>query len=360
MNLLAGLIDSDGYYDAKSKQYEIAMTDKNLISQIKFLADSLGFSTTMTERTSTISSIGYTTKSWRVTIRGDIERIPVLIERKRAVVRTINKDWRVTGFAIEQDIEDDYYGFVLDGDHQFLLEDMTVTHNTMYAESMAEDWALKRNRVVFVHYELNHGVMMDRRYSRHTGLTVRQLKSGMLTGIERAQVNEAHEKLRIIRGGITYQHSAGWTMERTVARLRQLKADGLCDVVVIDYLEKNAASRRQLGMFGSSVYQREADNVEQIKNFAEQTETAVVLLAQMSKAGKQADFADVDRMAMRGAGEKSEKANVVVLLHRDKEDGGYSNTVNVRVDKNTLGATGSFMQYMRPEVFSVFDLETVI
>ena len=230
---------------------------------------------------------------------------------------------------------------------------------TMYAESMAEDWALKRNRVVFVHYELNHGVMMDRRYSRHTGLTVRQLKSGTLTGIERAQVNEAHEKLRIIRGGITYQHSAGWTMERTVARLRQLKADGLCDVVVIDYLEKNAASRRQLGMFGSSVYQREADNVEQIKNFAEQTETAVVLLAQMSKAGKQADFADVDRMAMRGAGEKSEKANVVVLLHRDKEDGGYSNTVNVRVDKNTLGATGSFIQWMRPEIFSVFDVETL-
>ena len=233
---------------------------------------------------------------------------------------------------------------------------------TTYAEMLAEEWALQRNRVVFVHYELNHAVMMDRRYARHTGMTARELKSGELTPVQRQQVKEAHDRLRIIRGGITYQHSAGWTMERTVARLRQLKADGLCDVVVIDYLEKNAASRRQLQMFGSSPYQREADNVEQIKNFAELTETPVVLLAQMSKAGKSSDFNDIDRTSMRGAREKSEKANVVVLLHRDKDDsadGAYSNTVNVRVDKNTLGPTGKFVQWMRPETFSVYDVDTV-
>ena len=233
---------------------------------------------------------------------------------------------------------------------------------TIVAECISESWALQRNRVVYVHYELNHSVMMDRRYSRHTGLTVRELKSGTLTPEGMQAINRAHGKLKIIQGGITYQHSAGWTMERTIARLRQLKADNLCDVVVVDYLEKNAARRRQMQMFGTSTFQREADNVEQIKNFAELTETPVVLLAQMSKAGKTADFGDIDRTSMRGAGEKSEKANVVVLLHRDKDDsaeGAYSNTVNVRVDKNTLGPTGKFVQWMRPETFSVYDVDTV-
>jgi replicative DNA helicase len=199
--------------------------------------------------------------------------------------------------------------------------------------------------------------MMDRRYARHTGLTVRELKSGTLDAAGVRAVSDAHAKLKVIQGGITYQHSAGWTMERTIARLRQLKADNLCDVVVVDYLEKNASSRRQLQMFGNSTFQREADNVEQIKNFAEQTETPVVLLAQLSKSGKKSDFDDIDRTAMRGAGEKSEKANVVVILHRDKEDVGYSNLMSVKVDKNTLGATGSFKQYMRPETFNVNDLE---
>lgn len=362
LELLAGLIDSDGYYDDSAKAFEITQKDEQLARQIKLVADTLGFSTTLRTKRATIKDRGVDTEVWRLTIRGDIERIPVRVPRKKAFARVINKDWRVTGFAIQADGEDEYYGFMLDGDRRFLLEDMTVTHNTTYAEMLAEEWALQRNKVVFVHYELAHAVMMDRRYARHTGMTARELKSGELTPVQRQLVKEAHDRLRIIRGGITYQHSAGWTMERTVARLRQLKADGLCDVVVIDYLEKNAASRRQLQMFGSSPYQREADNVEQIKNFAELTETPVVLLAQMSKAGKSADFSDIDRTSMRGAGEKSEKANVVVLLHRDKDDsseGAYSNTVNVRVDKNTLGPTGKFVQWMRPETFSVYDVDTV-
>jgi replicative DNA helicase len=147
-----------------------------------------------------------------------------------------------------------------------------------------------------------------------------------------------------------------------VQELRRLKTQGECDVVVLDYLEKTAASRRQLQMFGTNPFQREADNVEQLKNFAESTETPALMLAQMSKAGKSTSFNNLDRTDMRGAGEKSEKANIVVLLHRDRESGDtgeYSSLVNVRVDKNTVGATGNFTQYMHPELFSVHDLEEV-
>ena len=35
-----------------------------------------------------------------------------------------------SSITIEQDIVDDYYGFTLDGDHLFLLKDLTVTHNS--------------------------------------------------------------------------------------------------------------------------------------------------------------------------------------------------------------------------------------
>ena len=83
------------------------------------------------------------------------------------------------------------------------------------------------------------------------------------------------------------------------------------------------------------------------------------MLAKMSKAGKSGSFEDLDRTAMRGAGEKSEKANIVILLQREKVDEGYSQTVNVRVDKNTVGATGNFTQWMEPEFFRVHDVEKV-
>ena len=97
--------------------------------------------------------------------------------------------------------------------------------------------------------------------------------------------------------------------------------------------------------------------METIKTFAEATETPVLLLAQMSKAGKDKGVATLTRTAMRGAGEKSERANIVVLLHRElSEADGYVPTVDVRIDKNTLGPTGTFQQWLDGEHFRVFDM----
>ena len=110
-------------------------------------------------------------------------------------------------------------------------------------------------------------------------------------------------------------------------------------------------------MYGNNLYQRESDNVEQLKTFGELAKVPVIMLAQLNKSGKSTGFDNMDRTDMRGAGEKSEKANVVIMLHREKENGGYSRTVNVKIDKNTLGATGSFTQIMIPERFDIADAE---
>lgn len=231
------------------------------------------------------------------------------------------------------------------------------TGKTILAESIAEHWAHHKSRVVFVHYELNRALMMDRRTSRHTSLPRRELKSGQLTVEQKHRIADIRPRLLAWDGGITYLHTPGWTMERTVEQLRKLKADGLCDVVVLDYLEKNAASRRQSQLFGKEHNQREADNVEQLKNFSEETETPSLMLTQFSKSGKTTDFGDIDRTDIRGAGEKTEKANIVILMHREKTADGYSNIVNVKVDKNTVGGTGVFQQMMTPEFFRLSDVE---
>jgi replicative DNA helicase len=356
LRLLAGLIDSDGYYYASGKAYDISQKDEALARQIKYLADTLGFRTVISPKRATIKEIGYESTVWLVRIMGDVERIPVLIARKKAEPRKINKDWRVCGIEIEPSGEDEYFGFVLDGDGLFLLEDCTVTHNTIYAETIAEYWAAHKQRVVFVHYELNRKLMMLRRTARHSGITARQMKSGQLNGEQKSLIANIRPRLLSWDGYITYLHTPGWSMERTVAELNRLAAEGQCDVVVLDYLEKAAASRRQLQMFGTNTYQREADNVEQLKNFAENTGMPVLMIAQMSKDGKKTSFESVDRTGIRGAGEKSDKANLVVLLHRERVEDGYSNTVDVLVDKNTMGGTGAFKQVMQPEYFRVGDI----
>lgn len=227
---------------------------------------------------------------------------------------------------------------------------------TIYAESIAEYWARNKNRVVFVHYELNRKLMMLRRIARHVSIQTRELKSGKMTQAQKQQIADMRERLESWDGYITYLHTPGWTMEKTVAELRRLSAEDQCDVVVLDYLEKASASKRQLQMFGTNIYQREADNVEQLKTFAEMTEIPVVMIAQMSKEGKTTTFNKIDRSGMRGAGEKSDKANLVVMLKRERDNEGYSNEVEVLIDKNTMGSTGSFKQIMQPEFFRVQDV----
>lgn len=227
---------------------------------------------------------------------------------------------------------------------------------TIYGESLVEHWARTGSRVVFVHFELNRKLMMLRRLARHTSLTADFLKAGKFTAKETEIIREAQDNLKRWQGRISYLHTPGWSADKTVAELRRLNHEGLCDAVVWDYLEKTAASRRQLQMYGNNGNMREADNVEQIKNFAEAEEIPLAMITQMSKDGKQTAASEMDRNNIRGAGEKSDKSNVVIMIKRERIEDGYSNEVNVHFDKNTMGATGSFKQIMQPEYFRVADI----
>lgn len=229
---------------------------------------------------------------------------------------------------------------------------------TVYAETQAEHWAKQGFNVVFVHYELNKAVMVDRRSARLTGVPRRQLKAAeTMDAKQRQSFDDMIKLLPTWRGGITYVHAPGWTADVTIQTLTSLINQELCDVVIVDYLEKIRASTNQINEYKGNPYAVEGNNVERFKTFSESMGIPVFMLAQMNKAGKSAGWDSVDRTAIRGAGEKSEKSNVVILIHRERDGDEYSNTVNVRIDKNTLGRTGGFMQHFVPERFTVGDYQ---
>jgi replicative DNA helicase len=224
---------------------------------------------------------------------------------------------------------------------------------TIYAECLAEHWARQGNSVAFLHFELNRGIMLDRRMARQTGIQRRVLKVGALSGNERSEIARADDRMRTWPGRITYLHTPGWTVERALAEVTAMVNEGLCDVFIVDYLEKAAPSARQLKQFGTQIYEREADDVEQIKNCSESLGVPVVLISQLNKLGKGQTFDNLDRTAIRGSGAKTEKANVVALLYRESPE---SERVRVRLDKNTIGPSGSFEQLMDAPRFMVRDI----
>lgn len=134
LELLAGLIDTDGHF---GHNYEYASKSIRLAEDIAFVARSLGFAAYMSRKM--IEGIPY----YRVGISGDLSQVPVVLPRKKAPSRQQKKDVRRTGFQIDCDGRDWFYGFELDGDGRFLLEDFTVTHNTVIAGAVTEG-ALER------------------------------------------------------------------------------------------------------------------------------------------------------------------------------------------------------------------------
>ena len=123
LQLLAGLIDTDGSYTLKNNSFEIIQKNKVLINDIKFLCESLGFRTTLHPRM--IKDRIY----YRLYISGNIEIIPTKLKRKQAVSKTRNNHLHNTLKITELGIGD-YYGFECDKDHLFLLKDFTIVHNS--------------------------------------------------------------------------------------------------------------------------------------------------------------------------------------------------------------------------------------
>ena len=133
LEILAGIIDTDGYYSKLGKYYEITQKNKTLSDDILFITRSLGFTAYQKECKKSCEYKGEKKEGtyYKITISGnDLDEIPVKIDRKKAEKRLQKKDTSVSGIQIVPRGHGDYYGFELDGNHRYLLGSFTVTHNT--------------------------------------------------------------------------------------------------------------------------------------------------------------------------------------------------------------------------------------
>lgn len=129
LELLAGLLDTDGTMCRNG--YEITQKNEILARQIKYIADTLGFRTSINEKNARCSGKDCG-KVFRVHINGDTWKIPCKVERKivnKADVHK-NKDWHLSQLSIESAGIGDWCGICLDGNQRYLHSDGTVTHNS--------------------------------------------------------------------------------------------------------------------------------------------------------------------------------------------------------------------------------------
>lgn len=237
-----------------------------------------------------------------------------------------------------------------------------------YLEWIAEHWAKNGNRVVFVHLEDDHKYKLDRRTSRHAALSIEVVESGIYTREQQRSVDEADDRIGEWAEFLHYTHAPGWSMSDIIKELQKLVDEGQCEAVVLDYIDKCESDRRQLKLYGDDQYLREGDNMNMLKNFAEKAGIPVFTATQGNK-NMQAEGVVQTRRNIQGSGQKSQRAQLVMILTRDivkagglwdgttklADEGDYSPIATLRIDKQNRGATKTFYQVFRGECYRIGD-----
>lgn len=133
LQVVAGLIDTDGTYNNKKNFFEITQRydKKHILDDIKFMCESNGLRCSLSSRIGTGKKKGIL--HYRLRISGDLSIIPTKIERKKGIKYSsfkTRKCWNDYTFKVEPYKVDEYYGFTVDKSHLFVLGDLTITHNT--------------------------------------------------------------------------------------------------------------------------------------------------------------------------------------------------------------------------------------
>jgi len=187
LELLAGLVDSDGYL-MKSKTnnepsgYEITQKRIGLSIDIHNLCESLGFHVTKEAKIATCEYKGELIKVpvQRMMIRGAIESVPCRVERKIASKRETVYNPTLSNVSVEYAGVGTYHGFEVEGS-LFMLEDHTVVHNTRFVIDRVMR-LLQVNtgiNVVWFTFEMRPEEVIMNQIAWQTGIDTRMLQGKM-------------------------------------------------------------------------------------------------------------------------------------------------------------------------------------
>jgi replicative DNA helicase len=351
LRLLAGLIDSDGHLnDGYGGTYEITQSNERLARDIKFLCDTLGYRTSLNQETARIASTGHESAVHRVRFNGNVDEIPVRVERKQADPWTDVRDWRVTGIEVEPDGMGEYYGFTLDGNGRFLLADGTVTHNTAFALACAQNAATHSERstgVAVFSLEMGAQQLAQRMLTSEARVDAHKARTGRMNDEDWQHLARAAGELS--DADIFIDDTPGLSVLELRAKTRRLVAEHDIGLVVVDYLQLMQASGANLRS-GANREQEIAHISRSLKGLAKELDVPVIALSQLNRAvenrggDKRPQLSD-----LRESGSIEQDADVVAFIYRaerygitvDEQGNSTEGIAEIIIEKQRNGPIGA-------------------
>jgi replicative DNA helicase len=328
LELLAGLIDSDGSKDLAG--YSFYNNNKKLCEDTIFIARSLGFfASTIKEKYTTCNSKKF--KSYKIYISGDVERIPLKIKRKITQKRKNYKNWLTTGFKIKKLKKGDYYGFNLDKDKLYLLDNFIVNHNSFLCQNIILNLANLNKKTILFSLEQPIEEMVERFMMLDSKLDYQ----GEILKDEGRAISLLTQAGTKLEKKPIYFYSGYDKLEPKLLGEVTEKAvrDFGCELVVIDHLHYFAIGDRK---------QRTTeigDIVRYVKLLARKYNIPIILVCHIRKLevdGKMPTMEDLkDSSAIK------QDADIVALLFRERNNNRQlKDSFVLNTDKNRHGKSG--------------------
>lgn len=245
------------------------------------------------------------------------------------------------------------------------------TGKSTYLECIAEHWAKGGLHVVYVHLEDDLEYKLDRRLARWARVPLQAIEDGTTTDGQQKSIISAQAMLERQALTLHYFHAPGMSMADIVRELESKVAEGVCQAVAFDYLDKVQPSRSQAKLFGDNMWERQAADVEALKVFAEKNKLPVLTASQGNKQMQGAGIRT--RKDINGSGAKTQKAQMVAILAREivgkeglkdemgrtlADPGEYSPFIDVRIDKQNRGKQGvTVRQFLLGQFFDIRDVQ---
>lgn len=337
LELLAGIIDTDGHLI--NGTFEVTQKNERLAKDIVHLANTLGFRATCRVKQAVLSDRNYSCPVHRIFISGDIDRIPTKIHYKQAPARKINKDWKVTSIDIEPIGEGEYFGFEVDGDHLFLLEDLTVTHNSIFCVEVCWHHTLK-GPVLLFSPEMTLRQVQSRVIAREAGVPYQNILRKVLSAQEQEEVAKTALRLSGRLQLMKVDPTGGITPDQIRVRTeRAMKTEGIT-AFAVDHLHKMKTGNPKTDR---DDFARISQCMNGVTEVAKNTMLPALVMCQLNREVEKRTDKRPNMADLRGSGEIEQDAAVVGLLYREgyySDKPPHEDKLEISIAKNRDGSVG--------------------
>lgn len=313
LEILRGLLDTDGYVDQDTATIEYSTTSPYLKEQVKEIVMSLGGRCTISERNGVYSKNDekiITQLNYRLRISFHNDIIPVSSKKHLSKYKGPNKyNLRAIQDIIYSHDEEAVCIMLSKKPNLYITDDYIITHNTSFALEIFKNQIINEVPTAFFSLEMGTTQLLNRMYAVEAEVELSKMRSRVFSNDERTRLAQA-------MGG--FEDKKFWIDDKSrkishiANKIRKFVIRHKVKLVLIDYLQLMTCD---IGKTGNR--EQEVSVISRtLKELASELEIPIIALSQINRAIHSRSDKRPTLGDLRESGAIEQDADIVAFVHR--------------------------------------------